>query len=92
MSDARESGRVRHGRDTTMKARTKRQSGAKVQARAKPGKRKPNTKASAARRQLWQLCEQIEVMLLAMEKVAGGVLAFELAAISDQLHEAVGAG
>ena len=75
----------------TAKTATARRSTTGTKARAKPGKRKP-TKATAARRQLWQLCEQVEVMLLAMEKVAGGVLAFELGAISDRLHEAVMAG
>ena len=47
---------------------------------------------STTRRQLMRLCERVELMLLAMEKVAGGVVAWELGAISDRLHEAVRAG
>ena len=66
---------------------TKPSKGTKVQARAK---RKP-AKATA-RRQLMGLCERVEVLLLAMEKVAGGVLAWELGAIADRLNAAVVAG
>ena len=69
---------------------TKRSTGTK--ARGKQGRAKgkcTNTGTTAARRQLWQLCEQVEVMLLRMEKVAGGVLAWELGAISDRLHAVV---
>ena len=67
---------------------TKRSTGTKVQARAK---RKP-AKASAARRQLMNLCERVEVLLLAMEKVAGGVLAWVLGRIADRLNAVVVAG
>ena len=74
-----------------MKAKTKRQRGAKVQARAKPGTKRP-AKASAGRRQLMDLCERVEELLLAMGGLAGGVLAWELSELSERLHEAVVAG
>ena len=70
-------------------AKTKRQGGAKAgtEARGKQGRVKAIT-----RRQIMNLCERVEELLLAMEKAAGGVLAFELSELSDQLHEAVRAG
>ena len=64
-------------------------------ARGKQGRTKgkcTNTGTTAARRQLWQLCEQVEVMLLAMEKVSVGVLAWDLGELSDRLNAAVVAG
>ena len=66
---------------------TKRSTGTKVQARAKrmPAK-------STTRRQLMNLCERVEVLLLAMEKVAGGVLAWVLGRIADRLNAVVVAG
>ena len=79
-------GRVRH----KGWAMTKPSKGTKVQARAKPGTKKP-AKATT-RRRLMGMCEKVEVMLLAMEKVAGGVLAWELGAIADRLNAAVMAG
>ena len=75
----------------TMKAKTARPSATGTGARAKPGRRKP-ARASAARRQIMDLCERVEELMLAMERLAGGVLAFELGAIADRLHEAVVAG
>ena len=73
--------------------KAKRSTGTK--ARGKQGRTKgkcTNTGTTAARRQLWQLCERVEELMLAMENVAGGVLAWELGAISDRLHAAVVAG
>ena len=67
---------------------TKRSKGTGTKARGKQGR----AKANAARRQLMNLCERVEVLLLAMEKVAGGVLAWELGAIADRLNAAVMAG
>ena len=46
--------------------------------------------ASAAR--LMGLCEQVEVLLLAMSGLAGSLLAYELGAIADRLNAAVVAG
>ena len=62
------------------------------------GRAKPNTEAarmpakSTTRRQIMDLCERVEELMLAMERLVGGVLAFELGVISDRLHEAVVAG
>ena len=38
------------------------------------------------------LCEQVEVLLLAMSGLAGSLLAYELGAIADRLNAAVVAG
>lgn len=59
--------------DCRMKARAKRQ-----------------TKASRGRRQvLVGLCEQVELLLLQTERVAGAALVDEIAAVSDRLNAAV---